>query len=194
MKWYSIGAFSSPSAWAALAAAFIVTGIFLRLYFGKNNNEWFGNSVFYFILTWKLSIILFDFAGVIRQPLSILYFNGGSNGFWLGAAAALLYIFFKGEKRQLIIAWMLVVLVYEGASDFLADSGTMMSALILLISFCLFYLLLKRGKAEVWLLLFIVIQLLNNFFQGSIISTESMAYFIITICVLAMSRIRRSAP
>ncbi|WP_421381404.1 hypothetical protein ACOJQI_20020 [Bacillus salacetis] len=193
MKWYSIGAFSFPSAWGALIAAFIITGLFLRLYYGKNQNEWFGNSVFWFLVTWKFSVILFDFSGVISQPLSILYFNGGSRGFWLGVAVSLIYIYFKGEKKRLISAWFLVILVYEGASEFLADSASILSAVNLLAGFGLFYFLLQRGKAEIVLQLFTGIQLLVNFSQGHFISTESASYILVSTAVLVINRLGRGS-
>lgn len=193
LKWYSIGAFTFPSTWGALVAAFIVSGIFLWLYYGKNKADWFGNSVFWFIITWKFSVILFDFSVFIQQPLTALYFNGGSKGFWLGVTVSLIYIYLKGERRQLISAWLLVVLVYEGASEFLADSGSILSAVNILIGFSLFYLLLKKEKEALWLSIFIVIQLLVNFMQGSIASAESTAYIVVTIALLAISRLRRDS-
>ncbi|MGM0843823.1 MAG: hypothetical protein ACQEUT_02515 [Bacillota bacterium] len=193
MKWFSIGAFTFPSTWGALVAAFIVTGIFLWLYYGKDKVDWFGNSVFWFIITWKFSVILFDFSGFINQPLTALYFNGGYKGFWLGVAVALSYIYFKGTKQQLISAWMLVVLVYEGAAEFLAESGSILSAVNVLVGFSLFYLLLKKGKEAMWLLLFIGIQLLVNLIEGNIAETESISYIVVTIAVLAISRFRRDS-
>ncbi|MGD6805215.1 hypothetical protein FZC79_07970 [Rossellomorea vietnamensis] len=193
MKWYSIGAFTFPSTWGALVAAFIITGIFIWLHYGKNSGEWFGNSVFWFIITWKFSVILFDFSGFIQQPLTALYFNGGYKGFWLGVTVALVYIYFKGARQQLISSWLLVVLVYEGASEFLADSSSILSAVNVLVGFFLFYLLLYKGKERIWLSIFIGMQLLVNFLQGSIASAESMAYIAITIAVLGISSLRRDS-
>ncbi|WP_409251987.1 hypothetical protein V1502_18090 [Bacillus sp. SCS-153A] len=193
MEWYSIGAFSFPSTWGALVAAFFITGLFLRLYYGKDHYDWFGNSVFWFILTWKFSVILFDFTSVINQPLSILYFNGGMKGFWLGIAVALIYIYIKGEKEHLFSAWVLVVLVYEGAAEFLADSASILSAVNILAGFILFYLLLTKEKRELWLGLFIALQMLVNYVQGTLVSTESMAFLIVTAAVLAIYRLRRNS-
>ncbi|EDL63175.1 hypothetical protein [Bacillus sp. SG-1] len=189
MNWHSIGAFSFPSTWGALIAAFFVTGIFLRIYYDKN--DWFGNTVFWFILTWKFSVILFDFTGVINQPLSILYFNGGLKGFWLGVAVSLIYIYIKGEREQLFIAWALIILVYEGALEFLVDSASILSAVNILIGFVFFYLLLTKGKKEIWLLVFLGLQLLINFSLGTLITTESMAYVLVTMGLLAIDRLRR---
>jgi hypothetical protein len=160
LKWYSIGAFTFPSVWGAVVIAFVVTGIFLRLYDSQRPTEWFGNSVFWFILTWKLSFILFNFPAFIRQPLSVIYFHGGMKGFWLGTAAALVYIFIKGKRKYVISAWVLFVLIYEGAAGYLADTASFLDALNLLTGLGLFYLILKFGKKEIWLLVFIGIELL----------------------------------
>ncbi|WP_456273289.1 hypothetical protein [Bacillus sp. AK031] len=193
MKWYSIGAFTFPSVWGAVVIAFAVTGIFLKLYDGKQANEWFGNSVFWFILTWKLSFILFDFSAFIRQPLSVIYYYGGVKGFWLGIAMALIYIFLKGKREHLFGSWILFVLVYEGAAGYLADNTSLLDAGNLLVGLGLFYLVLKMGKKEIWLLVFTGIQLLVNFLQSGWFSTESFAYVVITIGVLVVNRFGRDA-
>lgn len=192
MKWYSIGAFTFPSSWGALVIAFLVTGVFLRLYYGKGTNEWFGNSVFWFIVTWKLSVILFDFSTFIKQPLSVIYFHGGVQGFWLGIAVVLVYVYLHGRRDQLITSWVLIVLVYEGAAGYLANTASIWGAVNILVGLGIFYLILKSGKSSRWwLLLFIGFQLLFNFMQGDIVSNESGAYAVITISVLLMNQLRR---
>jgi hypothetical protein len=193
LKWFSIGAFTFPSVWGAIVIAFVVTGVFLRLYDGKQKHEWFGNSAFWFILIWKLSFILFNFPAFIRQPLSAIYFHGGVKGFWLGTAVALVYIFVKGRREQLISSWVLFVLVFEGAAGYLADSTSLLDAVNLLVGLGLFYLVLKMWKKEIWLLVFTGVQLLVNYFQGNLLSTESIAYVVITISVLVIHRFGRVA-
>ena len=193
MKWYSIGAFTFPSSWGAIVIAFLVTGIFLKLYYGSKKDEWFGNSVFCFILTWKFSYILFNFPAFIKQPLSVIYFQGGRMGFWLGTAAALLYIFYRGKREKVILSWVLLVLVFEGAAGYLADSTSIWDAVNLLAGLVLFYMVLKMGNKEAWLLLFTGLQVVVNYMQGNLFSAESLAYVVITGSVIVIHRFGREA-
>ena len=75
-----------PSSWIALIIAFILSYIAIRLKFGKQTANRFGDAIFYLIIIWKLSVIITDFKIVIHAPLSIVYFNGGIVGFILGLA------------------------------------------------------------------------------------------------------------
>ncbi|MGN7387090.1 hypothetical protein [Sporosarcina sp. SAFN-015] len=75
-----------PSTWIALIIAFLLSYIAIRLKFGKQIANRFGDAIFYLIIIWKLSVIITDFKIVIQAPLSIVYFNGGIVGFILGLA------------------------------------------------------------------------------------------------------------
>lgn len=85
-KFYLIGSITVPSSWIALIVAFILAYIAIRMKFGKKLSERFGDSIFYLIIIWKLSVIITDFSTVIHEPLAIIYFNGGIIGFSLGLA------------------------------------------------------------------------------------------------------------
>lgn len=90
-KLFLIGNFTAPSTWVALIIAFILTYIAIRLKFGKQPAERFGDAIFYLIIIWKLSVIITDFKIVMNAPFAIVYFNGGLIGFILGLA----YIAFR---------------------------------------------------------------------------------------------------
>lgn len=52
------------------------------------------------LITWKGSLILWEPESVIRQPLSLIYFDGGVRGQWVAAlsvAGYILYLIFKGR-------------------------------------------------------------------------------------------------
>ncbi|MHA6481883.1 TlpA family protein disulfide reductase [Paenibacillus sp. strain BS8-2] len=50
------------------------------------------NAMMIWIAVWKGSLLLTDAAGVIRQPLSLLYYDGGEVGFWFACVATAGYL------------------------------------------------------------------------------------------------------
>ncbi|MEK4357771.1 hypothetical protein NYE48_11985 [Paenibacillus sp. FSL M7-1455] len=52
------------------------------------------------ILVWKFSFIVFDIQSVIRSPLSLLYYTGGTEGMALAAAVAFLIPAYKCLKYR----------------------------------------------------------------------------------------------
>ncbi|WP_153732018.1 hypothetical protein [Sporosarcina obsidiansis] len=81
-QYYPVGAITVPSSWIALIVGFVMTYLFIRIYFGKILGERIGNIFFNMVIIWKFSVILTDFSTVRHYPLSILYFHGGTFG-WL---------------------------------------------------------------------------------------------------------------
>ncbi len=76
------------------------------------------NAVFLWLLVWKGSLFLFDPAGVIAQPMSLLFFSGGTWGIGLASVVALAYLFLRNYRRvgnreavKLAASWGAVMLV-----------------------------------------------------------------------------------
>lgn len=140
-QYYPIGSITMPSSWIAFIAGFIITYLFIRLYFGKVQGERIGDLFFYVVIIWKLSVILTDFSMVMKNPLSILYFHGGAFGWILGLVVAgvlLLRRVYK-EKWKRIDKWSLLLAlicwqaVYQIAMTFLNEGSLVVkSATILL--------------------------------------------------------------
>jgi hypothetical protein len=191
-QWYNIGAFTFPGSWAAVTASFLLTFLFL-FFWNRKAGDWYSNGVFYFILTWKLSIIIVDFQTVMEHPLTILYFNGGTTGYWLGIAVVLVYTFVKKENTyHASAAWILTVLVYEGVNDFLQGSY-MTGGLQLAVNPILFFFLLKKISGEdkrIWsiqiLTIFTLIQLLLNASGGFEIGTSLLTYITVSAVLLLL--------
>lgn len=191
-QWYNIGAFTFPGSWAAVIASFLLTFLFL-FFWNRKAGDWYSNAVFYFILTWKLSIIIVDFQTVIKHPLTILYFHGGTTGYWLGIAVVLIYTFVKKENPyHATAAWMLTVLVYEGVFDFLHGSY-MTGGLQLAVNLILFFFLLKKisgADKRIWsiqiLTIFTLAQLLLNAFGGFEIGTYLLTYITVSAVLLLL--------
>lgn len=53
------------------------------------------NAIMIWIAVWKGSLLLTDAAGVMRQPLSLLYYDGGLLGFWLACVATAGYLGYR---------------------------------------------------------------------------------------------------
>ena len=98
-KLFIIGNTTVPSSWVALVLAFALTYLVIRLRYGKRISGVLVDSMFYFVLVWKLSVILTDFKNVIKSPLSIIYFNGGRIGLYLGLLAGMVTIVIELKKN-----------------------------------------------------------------------------------------------
>lgn len=101
--YYHIFKITFPSTWIAIIVACLVAYIAIRMKFGKNHAERYGDSVFYLIIIWKLSVVLTDFKTVMNAPISIVYFNGGFVGFCIGLAFVAYFItrdYLKGKMDR----------------------------------------------------------------------------------------------
>ncbi|MFX3673919.1 MAG: hypothetical protein ACE3JQ_05695 [Paenisporosarcina sp.] len=113
-EWFIIKSLTVPSSWIAVLIALIVTGIVLWRVFGKNTEDWYSDAAILFLLVWKLSVVITDFDMVLESPLSILYFNGGETGLYLGLFAALIRLFWQLRRQdwpETEVAAMLIGLV-----------------------------------------------------------------------------------
>ncbi|MFD0590376.1 TlpA family protein disulfide reductase [Paenibacillus sp. GCM10027627] len=90
------------------------------------------------IAVWKGSLLLIDPIGVFKQPMSLVFFSGGTVGFWLAAIAALAYAGYRlfrlyglqGAARRLgimISAWSIVylfsIIAFSGHAGLLHSMG-----------------------------------------------------------------------
>ncbi|MDQ6418836.1 TlpA disulfide reductase family protein [Paenibacillus sp. LHD-117] len=81
------------------------------------------NAILLWIAIWKGSLLLIDPAGVVRQPLSLFFFDGGAIGFWLASAAVACYLLVRfGKLYGSAEGWMLTGAFASGwaAIDLLA--------------------------------------------------------------------------
>ena len=99
-EWYSIRTLTLPATAIALLAAFFVVWLVLRMQFSKRWSGVYADAIFTFILVWKFSLIVTDFKAVLAQPLTLLYFNGGTFGIYLGVITVLVQLLWKRQKLQ----------------------------------------------------------------------------------------------
>ncbi|MCJ8007645.1 hypothetical protein ACFFF5_15855 [Lederbergia wuyishanensis] len=201
MSWYTIGTLSFPASWVSILLAFFLTGLFLSLRKRKDTANWYGNVVFIFILTWKLSVILFQFKMILSNPLAILYFNGGIKGLWIGVAAAILYTYFYVKKNvakieEFIQAWLFFIVIYEVASAYLIDVSTMWVVVHLLIGIVVVTFSLLKEKQLTWqlqiMVLYIGILALIYSLQNQLLTLPIAIYVIIAMILSILAKIRRT--
>ncbi|MFE5322651.1 redoxin domain-containing protein [Paenibacillus sp. NPDC056579] len=70
--------------------------------------------VLIWLLVWKLSIVLFNPQGVIDNPMTLLYYSGGSKGAWIAVLLAAGYVWYKDRKSPYkavyIDAWLISII------------------------------------------------------------------------------------
>ncbi|MED3800285.1 hypothetical protein P4604_23240 [Lysinibacillus capsici] len=100
-EWYSIRTLTLPATAVALLITFFIVWLILRLQFSKKWSELYSDAIFTFIIVWKLSLLVTDFKTVVNNPITLLYFNGGTMGVLLGVIVASLQIWRKRQSLQL---------------------------------------------------------------------------------------------
>lgn len=99
MTYFHIGNISIPAVWLSSLLALIVSALLARLAGGKKTGEWHWNAFFLYTAVWKLSYIPFNLEMFVNMPLSLVYFNGGLRGHFLGLTALSLYLMVFAIKK-----------------------------------------------------------------------------------------------
>ncbi|MGE7927636.1 hypothetical protein [Lysinibacillus xylanilyticus] len=140
-EWYSIRALTLPATAVALLVAFFIVWLVLRVQFPKKWAGVYGDAVFTFIVVWKFSLIVTDFKAVIAQPFTLLYFNGGTIGVFLGVMAVSLQLWWKRQKIQFdasgitAYSWAIILTqsIYQWLVVLLNDNQTTSEVITLLV-------------------------------------------------------------
>ncbi|PFA67388.1 hypothetical protein CN378_11115 [Bacillus sp. AFS015802] len=191
-RWYTIGSFTFPASWVAIIASFILTYVFLY-FWSRKTSDWYSDGVFYFLLIWKLSVLVVDFQMVIKHPITILYFHGGMVGYWLGIMTVLFYIFFKktAGTSYLVFAWISTVAFYELVAHLLgADFLVAVTQFVINGGVTLFLLKkIKGSDRDTWAVqLVVVFTLLQLFFHSmygdAVFTTVTWTYLLVMIYLI----------
>lgn len=134
-EWYIIGSLTMPSTWISALLAMVFTAIALWLSYNKHVASRVIDYFITFILSWKFSVLLTDFTTVLKQPLSILYFNGGMVGVVL-ATIIVLYMIIRDKKLNALIFAQLISYIFGfySITMVILNENTLTSELITLSS------------------------------------------------------------
>jgi hypothetical protein len=196
MNYYQIGNFSLPSLWLAVLTALFGASLFHKLLTGKKVGEWYWNSFFLYFLAWKLSYILFNITMFIDMPLSILYFNGGTKGHFLGLTLLSLYLLFlagkkhPGLEKEAGSIFLLFFFTYEVISKLLEKQWIeVFSHFVVFAGYIVLFLFLKRkNKLITWpiIIVLILIELLLFSIFSTLFSFKALTLTWIGLTVLSL--------
>ena len=179
MNLIQIGNITVPAVQPAVGLALAGAWLYAHFKLGNAFAEQVSSAFFLFIFVWKGSILLFQFDLVVKAPLSLLYFNGGINGFILGIAVALAYMWIKKiSSYKAALVWAMLVAVYPLAYALLSRSWTYWDG-IQAAGSALFFFVAKEG-IERALTLLLFWQLLFLSADGQAFSIEAMVYSVVT--------------
>ncbi|PIC81598.1 hypothetical protein CSV75_07460 [Sporosarcina sp. P18a] len=191
-QYYPIGSITMPSSWIAFISGFIVTYLFIRLYFGKVHGERIGDLFFYIVIIWKVSVIVTDFSMVMKNPLSILYFHGGKFGWILGLVVAGLWMLRQVYKQKwkridkwtLLLALICWQAVYQIAMTLLNEGSLVVKSATILLFVAVFMLSWWCQQKKVNTVselagVLLAAHFLVSAIQGNLLNTA----FITTICI-----------
>lgn len=194
-----------PSSWVALLLSLMITYSIIRVKYGKELAHLLGDSIFYFIIVWKLSVVVTDFKVVMQYPLSLLYFNGGKTGVYLGILAVLIQLLFAWKKGRIkeadsfgVIVGSIVVLSMYQVWIAVFNTGPFTIRLVTVLVFFIFImvliLLLKSFEKMPQQLLFLTsgLHLFISALQPAGIGQTTTIVTVILTIILSMSIKRKN--
>lgn len=172
-EWFIIKSLTVPSSWVAVLLALILTGIVVWRVFGKETEDWYSDAAILFLLVWKLSVVVTDFDMILDSPLSILYFNGGETGLYLGVIAALGRLFWQLRRKgwperelvAMLIAMVMVQSLYQLFMVLLNEAEMWQKILTVLVFVGLTILTWQKAKiSSVWRIQLTILFLAGHLF------------------------------
>jgi len=191
-EWYSIRTLTLPATAVALLVTFFIVWLILRLQFSKKWSELYSDAIFTFIIVWKLSLLVTDFKTVVNNPITLLYFNGGTMGVLLGVIVASLQIWRKRQSLQLeekeIIAgsWAIILTqsIYQMLAVLLNDNNISSEVITLAVLSVVTLVILWRlvaGKQA--LILYTISYLIVAILQPLGIGQTAVGVSVILLCL-----------
>ncbi|MEH7441393.1 hypothetical protein V7201_03570 [Bacillus sp. JJ1122] len=198
MNYITVGRFTLPVDLLAAFAAIFIGAIVYWLKEKKSIGDWYWNSFFIYIAISKLSYGLFNFKMFIDNPLSLLYFTGGTNGQILAVAGISLYLFFITRKKdsginreEFLPAYLIFFLLYETVLFAFSENlpaAAVQAALLLGFIFCYFK---KAGLNQQLSILFLMLEALILSLFSDLLAVENLLLFALGIILLLFQRVHK---
>ncbi|NLY79158.1 MAG: hypothetical protein GX072_04450, partial [Lysinibacillus sp.] len=111
MSFIQMGNVTVQTEWVAIVIALLLL-IAVEKWVVRRESTYFSDIFFYYILTWKLSYVLFEFSLFVDHPMSLLYFHGGVKGHVLGIIVAILYLLYKSYRKKESLDWSYLLFTF----------------------------------------------------------------------------------
>ncbi|WP_203245975.1 hypothetical protein [Sporosarcina beigongshangi] len=192
---------SVPSSWIALIVAFVVAYSAIRIRYGKKYAEILSDAFFYLIIVWKLSVLLTDFSSVIRSPLSLIYFDGGVVGFYLGLVFVAGKILWDSKKKRLtakgiqaLLTGAVVVQAVYQVMMVLLNDGELVVQVVTVVAFVLFVIVywMKGDGSLPFIGLFVAVHVFVAVWQpAGLLDTPFITTLLIGLFFMVLDRRNR---
>lgn len=191
-EWYSIRTLTLPATAVALLITFFIVWLILRLQFSEKWSELYSDAIFTFIIVWKLSLLVTDFKTVVNNPITLLYFNGGTMGVLLGVIVASLQILRKRQSIQLeeqeMVAgsWAIILTqsIYQMLAVLLNDNNTSSEVITLaVLSVVTLVILWRLVAVKQALILYTISYLIVAILQPLGIGQTAVGVSVILLCL-----------
>lgn len=193
-----------PAVWVSVLLAAAAASLLMRAATGHKPGEWYWNALALYILTWKLSYIVFNLQHFLDMPLSILYFNGGLYGHLLAIALLLAYLAVARQKHAALAeqapnAWLLFFLAYQSILQLFEGQLTqaLLQASLLAAAVVSIRLLAKRPDVPNGLLLaaFFTVELLILSAFGPLLTWQNATLIVLAAFTIGMDiRFEQKGP
>jgi hypothetical protein len=198
MNYITFGRFTLPADLIAVFAAIIIGALILRAREKKSIDDWYWNSFFIHIAIYKLSYAVFNFKMFLDTPLSLLYFNGGTEGQVLAFLGVAVYLYWLTRKKGITIkpkeylpAYFLFFLLYwTGTFTFSQDFLAAVSQAVLMIGFTMFYLKNIELSME-YAILFLLLEALILSLFSNLLAMENLLIFAFGMYLIIFQRINK---
>ena len=198
MNYITFGRFTLPADLLAAFAAIFIGALIYKAKQKKSIDDWYWNSFFLYIAIYKLSYALFNFKLFIDTPLSLLYFNGGTEGQILAYAGIGIYLYLLARRKgntintvEYLPAYFLFFLLYW--TGLFAFSQNYLAAGIqaaLMIGFILFYFKNFKLTRE-YAILFLMLEALILSLFSDLLTAENLLIFALGIYLIIFQRLNK---
>nr|WP_198044812.1 TlpA disulfide reductase family protein [Lysinibacillus timonensis] len=192
MTYIQLGNVTLQIEWGAVILALLLLMLADKLIYKKSSTP-VQDSIFYYIIVWKCSYIIIDFRMFLENPMSSLYFNGGTIGHILGIVAAVFILLFKAKKYndeidlfEWLNSFLGFYLLFEASKYLLVGNWIIGTMLIVIYGFVSYAIKKHNNSDSSWLLMLILVNSILLAYEQKIFSVEGWTFVIIVIILLAV--------
>lgn len=185
-----MGNITVKTEWVAFVLAMLLF-ILVEKFIYKKTTSLFQDALFYYILVWKFSYILFEWSIFIKNPMSVLYFSGGIWGHILGVVVGGSLLIYRTKKQNEKLIWndwlysfTEFYLLFLASVIFL--SGYWVIGIIILVAYVLIAINKSMKYSPHWMFILILLNYILLSLHQKIFSLEGWTFMVINVITLTL--------